>query len=103
MTIDTLLSAGKGDGERRLAPVAAGRSWSFPDVQVWGDVAAVGRERRRATRRRFFAADADRGSVIGSPGTDFIWAGGRLHRRLAGKPGRERVHAASGTRASRRC
>jgi hypothetical protein len=49
----------------------------FPRVQVWGDVAAVGRS-DAAYARRFFAADADRGSVIGSPGTDFITAGGRL-------------------------
>jgi hypothetical protein len=31
-----------------------------------------------AAARRFFAAHADRGSVIGAPGTDLIWAGGRL-------------------------
>src|SRR5262249_12411951 len=28
--------------------------------------------------RRFFAAHADRGSVLGSPGTDLVWAGGKL-------------------------
>src|SRR6185436_7227264 len=28
--------------------------------------------------RPFFAAHADRGSLIGSPGADLIWAGGRL-------------------------
>jgi hypothetical protein len=49
----------------------------FPRAQVWGDVAAVGRT-DAAAARRFFAARADRGSVIGAPGTDLIWAGGRL-------------------------
>jgi RND superfamily putative drug exporter len=75
-TIDTLLAAGKGEG---------GGAWLlstmaqllFPKGQVWGDVAAVGRA-DAAAARRYFAAHADRGSVIGSPGTDLIWAGGRL-------------------------
>jgi hypothetical protein len=49
----------------------------FPDAQVWGDVAAVARS-DAAYGRRFFATHADSGSVIGSPGTDLIWAGGRL-------------------------
>jgi pimeloyl-ACP methyl ester carboxylesterase len=75
-TIDTLLSAGQGDGSGAwflslLAQLA------FPRAQVWGDVAATGRS-DAAYARRFFAHHADRGSVIGSPGTDLIWAGGRL-------------------------
>ena len=49
----------------------------FPRAQVWGDVAAFARA-DAAHARRFFATHADRGSVIGSPGTDFITAGGRL-------------------------
>jgi pimeloyl-ACP methyl ester carboxylesterase len=75
-TIDTLLSAGKGDGSGAwlLSTMA---QLVFPRAQVWGDVAAVGRT-DAAAARRFFAAGADRGSVIGSPGTDLIWAGGRL-------------------------
>ena len=76
MTIDTLLSAANGD---------AGGAWflslmaqmAFPSAQVWGDVAAVGRS-DAAYARRFFARHEDSGSVIGSPGTDLIWAGGRL-------------------------
>jgi pimeloyl-ACP methyl ester carboxylesterase len=76
MTIDTLLSADNGDGSgvwflSVLAQIA------FPSEQVWGDVAAVARS-DAAYARRFFARHADRGSVIGSPGTDLIWAGGRL-------------------------
>jgi pimeloyl-ACP methyl ester carboxylesterase len=75
-TIDTLLSAGQGDGGGAwflslLAQVA------FPEEQLWGDVAAAGRT--DATRaRRLYARPADPGSVIGRPGTDLIWAGGRL-------------------------
>jgi pimeloyl-ACP methyl ester carboxylesterase len=75
-TIDTLLSADKGNGGGAwflslLAQVA------FPSEQTWGDVAAVGRS-DAAHARRAFASGATRGSVIGSPGTDLIWAGGEL-------------------------
>jgi pimeloyl-ACP methyl ester carboxylesterase len=76
MTIDTLLSAARGDG---------GGAWflsvlaqmAFPSEQVWGDVAAVGRT-DAAHARRFFASRRNRRSVLGAPGTDLIWAGGRL-------------------------
>lgn len=73
---DTLLSAGKGDGSGAwfLSLMA---QIGFPSAQIWGDVAAVGRS-DAAYARRFFATHADRGSVIGSPGTELIWAGGRL-------------------------
>jgi pimeloyl-ACP methyl ester carboxylesterase len=75
-TIDALLSAGQGDGSGAwfLSLMA---QLAFPRAQVWGDVAAVARN-DAAVARRFFARHADRGSVIGSPGTDLIWAGGRL-------------------------
>ena len=49
----------------------------FPRAQVWGDVAAIGRS-DATYARRFFASGANHGSLIGSPGTDLIWAGGRL-------------------------
>jgi pimeloyl-ACP methyl ester carboxylesterase len=76
MTIDTLLAADKGDARGAwLLSVMA--QLAFPRAQVWGDVAAVGRS-DAAYARRFFATHAGRGSVIGSPGTDLIWAGGQL-------------------------
>ena len=75
-TIDMLLSAGQGDGAGAwfmslLAQVA------FPEEQLWGDVAAAGRT-DAAQARGLYARPADPGSVIGRPGTDLIWAGGRL-------------------------
>jgi pimeloyl-ACP methyl ester carboxylesterase len=75
-TIDALLSAGQGDGSGAwfLSLMA---QLAFPSAQVWGEVAATGRS-DAAYARRFFARHADRGSLIGSPGTDLIWAGGRL-------------------------
>jgi RND superfamily putative drug exporter len=76
MTIDTLLSARAGDASGAwLLSVMA--QLIFPHAQVWGDVAAVGRS-DAAYARRFFAAHRDRGSAIGSPGTNLIWAGGRV-------------------------
>jgi pimeloyl-ACP methyl ester carboxylesterase len=75
-TIDTLLSAGQGDGSGAWLLSLMARL-EFPRAQVWGDVAAVARS-DAAYARPFFARHADRGSVIGSPGTDLIWAGGRL-------------------------
>jgi len=76
LTIGTLRAADRGDGSGAwlLSTMA---QLLFPRGQVWGDVAAVGRT-DAAAARRFFAAHADRGSVIGAPGTDLIWAGGRL-------------------------
>jgi pimeloyl-ACP methyl ester carboxylesterase len=75
-TIDTLLSAGQGEGSGAwflslMAQVA------FPSEQLWGDVAAAARI-DAADARRLYAADADSGSIIGKPGTDLIWAGGGL-------------------------
>src|SRR4051794_9512703 len=76
MTIDTPLSAGQGDGSGAwFLSLMAGMA--FPDAQVWGDVASVGRT-DAARGRRFFAAHADRGSVLDAPGTDMIWGGGGL-------------------------
>ena len=75
LTIDSLLAAdGDGSGAWFLSLMA---QLIFPRAQVWGDVAAVARS-DVGYARRLFATQADRGSVIGSPGTDLIWAGGRL-------------------------
>ena len=75
-TIDTLIDADEGDGSGAWLMSLMTRA-IFPDIQVWGDVAAVGRA-DAVHARRFFATHAGRGSVIGSPGTDFLMAGGRL-------------------------
>jgi pimeloyl-ACP methyl ester carboxylesterase len=76
-TLDTLLSMDKGDGAGGAWLLSVFAALVFPRAQVWGDVAAVART-DAAYGKRFFAAGADRGSVIGSPGTDLVWAGGRL-------------------------
>ena len=76
MTIDTLLSAGHGDGSGSWFLALMGQL-AFPTAQVWGDVAAVSRT-DAAYAQRFFATHADRGSAIGAPGTDFVWPHGKL-------------------------
>ena len=87
-TIDTLLAADKGDGSGAWF-VSLMTQAIFPRVQVWGDVAAVARI-DAAYARRFFATHADRGSVIGSPGTDFLTAGGRLYDSWPASPDENR-------------
>jgi pimeloyl-ACP methyl ester carboxylesterase len=83
-TIDTLLAADDGDGSGAWLMSLMTQA-IFPRIQVWGDVAAVARA--DATHaRRFFATHADRGSVIGAPGTDFLTAGGRLYEAWPASP-----------------
>jgi hypothetical protein len=83
-TLDTLVAASKGDGSGAWFLALLARL-AFPRAQVWGDVAAVaGSDIGYA--RRFFASHADRGSVIGSPGTDLIWVGGKLVGKWPSNP-----------------
>jgi pimeloyl-ACP methyl ester carboxylesterase len=87
-TIDMLLDADKGDGSGAWL-LSLMTQTIFPQAQVWGDVAAVGRS-DAAYARRYFASNADRGSVIGSPGTDFVMAGGRLFDSWPSNPDESR-------------
>ena len=100
MTIDTLLSAGKGDGSGAwfLSLMA---QLVFPRAQVWGDVAAVGRS--DAALRPALLRDPRRPRVGDRQPRHRAHLGRRpTPRRLAGEPGRERVHARPGLEASRR-
>ena len=77
MTIDSWLAAAHGDASG-LWLLATLSQLVFPDVQVKGDAAAVARTDARYARR-FFASERRRRSLLGgSPGSDFIWAGGKL-------------------------
>ena len=76
-TIDTLLSIDKGNGAGGAWLLSVFAGAALPRAQVWGDVASVARI-DAAYGRRLFASRADRGSIIGNPGTEFLWAGGRL-------------------------
>jgi pimeloyl-ACP methyl ester carboxylesterase len=75
-TLGSWLSAAHGDPSGLwLMSVASGLL--FPGAQVWGDVAAVARA-DAAAGQRHFAAPPRPGSILGDPGTDFVWAGGLL-------------------------
>ncbi len=76
MTIDSWLSAANGDASgfwfmSLMADLA------FPQAEVWGDVGAASRADAAAAQRHFSARGHDR-SILGDPGTEFLWAGGRL-------------------------
>ena len=77
MTLDAWLSAAHGDSsglwfESLLAQIA------FPTAFVWGDLAAVGMADNQAGERYFSSSEPDRGSIIGNPGTEFLFGGGGL-------------------------
>jgi RND superfamily putative drug exporter len=76
MTLDSWLAAAKGDASG-LWLLSTISQLVFPTVQVKGDVAAVSRA-DAAFAERYYATARDRGSILGGPGTDFLWAGGRL-------------------------
>jgi pimeloyl-ACP methyl ester carboxylesterase len=76
LTLDSWLAAADDDAsglwlQSLVAQIA------LPEEQVWGDVAAVGRV-DAGDAESAFARAANRGSIIGNPGTDVIWAGGGL-------------------------
>lgn len=74
-TIDTWLGAAEGDKSGHwLQSLAA--ALILPDAFVWGDVASVARIDAPAAAA--YSAGGDRGSILGNPGTELLWAGGRL-------------------------
>ena len=74
MTIDSWVSAAHGDPSGLwFQSMFAGLA--FPQAFVWGEFASFGRIDFPATRQYF--AHPDR-SIIGSPGTAFLFAGGEL-------------------------
>jgi pimeloyl-ACP methyl ester carboxylesterase len=77
MTLSSWLSAADGDAsgfwfQSLLADLA------FPTSFVWGEMAAVARSDVRAAKR-YYSSHEDRSeSILGNPGTDFVWGGGTL-------------------------
>ena len=76
-TIDTLLSIDKGNGAAGAWLLSLFAGVALPHGQVWGDVASIARI-DAAHGRRLFASGVDHGSILGNPGTKFLWSGGRL-------------------------
>jgi hypothetical protein len=76
MTIDSWLAAADGDPSGLWLLSLMG-DLAFPGAEVWGDAAAVGRA-DAAVVKRYFAAGGDKGSVLGNPGSEFLFASGGL-------------------------
>ncbi len=76
LTINTLLSADKGDasGAWFLSVMA---QIAFPHSFAWGDLAAIGRS-DATYAKHFYASGANRGSLISAAGNNLIWAGGHV-------------------------
>jgi pimeloyl-ACP methyl ester carboxylesterase len=76
MTLNSWLSAAKGDpsGFWFMSLMA---DLAFPDSFVWGDLAATGIQDAPAADA-YYSAGGDRGSILGNPATEFVWAGGGL-------------------------
>jgi hypothetical protein len=77
MTLSTLISAAKGDpsGLWFLSLMAR---MAFPESFVWGELAAMGRADTLAAKRYFARGPHRMDSILGNPGTEFLYAGGAL-------------------------
>jgi pimeloyl-ACP methyl ester carboxylesterase len=76
MIVDSWLEASDGDASGLWLASLFG-DLIFPKMFTWGEYAAVGTQDARAVDR-YYAAGGDPGSILGNPGTDFAWGGGRL-------------------------
>jgi pimeloyl-ACP methyl ester carboxylesterase len=76
MTLDSWLAADDGDASGFWFQSFAANLF-FPRAQVWGDLAAVGRADTNFAGLHFSKAE-NPGSILGDPGSAFIWAGGGL-------------------------
>jgi hypothetical protein len=64
----------------------------LPTSFTWGEFASVGQEDRHAVQR-YFAGTGDRGSIIGNPGTDFLWGDGALLHAWPANPSQNQYQA----------
>ncbi len=88
MTLGSWLAADDGDAsgfwmQSLLADMA------FPKSFVWGQMAAFGRVDAAHVKQYFSRRNAD-GEILGNPGADFLWAGGKLADAWPAAPGENR-------------
>jgi RND superfamily putative drug exporter len=83
MTIDAWLSAADGDPSGLWFESLFARL-AFPTSFVWGEMAAAGRLDARASDRYYSSRRPD--SIIGDPGSDFLFARGGLMRAWPANP-----------------
>ena len=84
MTLDSWLAAAKGDPSGLWLMSVLG-DLVLPH-RVWGDTAAVARADGQAAERYFGSRQSD-GSILGNPGTEFLWGGGELLHAWPPSPG----------------
>jgi uncharacterized membrane protein YdfJ with MMPL/SSD domain/pimeloyl-ACP methyl ester carboxylesterase len=77
MTLGTFLSAAKGDPSGLWFMSLVARM-AFPESFVWGELAAMGRADTLAAKRYFAKGPRRNASILGNPGTEFLYAGGGL-------------------------
>ena len=75
-TLDAWLAAADGDASGFWFASLAG-DVLFPNMFVWGEYAAMGAQDFPRVQA-YYAAGGDPGSILGNPGTDYVWGGGRL-------------------------
>jgi pimeloyl-ACP methyl ester carboxylesterase len=83
MTLSSWISASNGDPSG-LWLMSVLSELVFPTVQVKGDVAAVSRT-DAGFADRYYGSARNR-SILGSPGTDFLWGGGKLRNAWPAGP-----------------
>src|SRR5437763_9384737 len=77
MTLSSWLSAAHGDASGFwLQSLLA--DFAFPTSFVWGQMAAAARPDARAAKRYFSSGEQGSDSILGNPGTRFMWGGGKL-------------------------
>jgi pimeloyl-ACP methyl ester carboxylesterase len=86
LTLGSWLSADDGDAsgfwfQSLVADI------TFPQSFVWGDVAAAAKHDTRAAKEYFSSGERGRGTILGDPGTEFLWAGGRMLDAWPAAPG----------------
>jgi pimeloyl-ACP methyl ester carboxylesterase len=74
-TLHSWISADKGDASGLwFASLLA--DFAFPESFVWGETASIGAADDQVAERYY--SSGERETILGSPGTDFIWGGGQV-------------------------
>ena len=85
MTLDSWIAAAHGDPSGMwLDSMMAGLI--VPQSFTWGEMASIGMADAH-TAQRYFSSATGRGSIIGNPVTQLLWAGGGLLRAWPANPG----------------
>src|SRR6266699_7346814 len=79
ITLSTLLSANHGDASG-LWFQSLLADFAFPTSFIWGQMAAASRADADTAKRYFSSGDHRGESILGDPGTRFMWGGGELAR-----------------------